>query len=151
MSGTIFTPLQEFYCQKVLPVVYGNSLSYLEELEKLKDSINTMITTINANVDTHDALADEYAQVLTNLKTLTDQIDLIKKGNYLADGSINVSKMDESFTTLLQSMITDTLGNAAQFVSFGLDDNGYFYAGIPTNWSSLVFSTDTEGHLVLEF
>lgn len=35
------------YCQKVLPLVYDNSLSYYEVLCKLTNKINELVYTVN--------------------------------------------------------------------------------------------------------
>jgi hypothetical protein len=35
------------YCQKVLPLVYDNSLSYYEVLCKLTNKINELVDTVN--------------------------------------------------------------------------------------------------------
>jgi hypothetical protein len=40
--------------------------------------------------------------------------------------------------------------DARNFISFGLE-NGCFVAYIPDSWDDISFSTDTDGHLILEF
>lgn len=37
----------DYYCQKVLPLVYDNSLSYYEVLCKLTNKINELVDTVN--------------------------------------------------------------------------------------------------------
>lgn len=40
-------PIKDFYCQKVLPLVYDNSLSYYEVLCKAVGKLNEVINVIN--------------------------------------------------------------------------------------------------------
>lgn len=43
------SPLTGFYCQKVLPLTYDNSLSYYEQLCKTTHKINEVIQLINGD------------------------------------------------------------------------------------------------------
>lgn len=151
MDMSLFTPISDMICQPVLPVVYGQSLSYLEELEHLKDYVNNMITSVNNTITSHNALAGNYQGVLNSLSTLSDTITKMQNSFYIKDGSINISKMDSSFIENIKNIVTEDFGNAAKFVSFGLTDDGYFIAYKPESWTDLNFSTDTDGHLLLKF
>lgn len=44
------SPLSGFYCQKVLPLTYDNSLSYYEQLCKTTHKINEVIQLINGDI-----------------------------------------------------------------------------------------------------
>lgn len=56
-----------FWCQKVLPLVYDNSLSYYELLNKVVDYLNKTIEDV-ANVEGNvDALNDSYNQLQTHV------------------------------------------------------------------------------------
>ena len=48
-----------FWCQKVLPLVYDNSLSYYEVLCKVVDYLNKVIADVNSIPDYIDAVIDE--------------------------------------------------------------------------------------------
>lgn len=52
-----------FWCQKVLPLVYDDSLSYYELLNKVVDYINNMITDLSTMEDNIDILKDAYEQL----------------------------------------------------------------------------------------
>lgn len=49
-----------FWCQKVLPLVYDDSLSYYEVLCKLTKYINELIENMKAISDAFDAIQDEF-------------------------------------------------------------------------------------------
>lgn len=69
---TKFKHLKAFWCQKVLPLVYDESLSYYEVLCKLIHFINQLIDAINEMVDVleeHDA----RITILENWKNTLDQ------------------------------------------------------------------------------
>ena len=44
------SPLSGFYCQKILPLTYDNSLSYYEQLCKTTHKINEVIQLINGDI-----------------------------------------------------------------------------------------------------
>lgn len=44
------SPLTGFYCQKVLPLTYDNSLSYYEQLCKTTHKINEVIQLLNGEI-----------------------------------------------------------------------------------------------------
>lgn len=68
-------PEFDFWCQKVLPLVYDDSLSYYEVLCKVVDKLNQCISSsnstsealnkfiawANANAVTHNQMSSEYA------------------------------------------------------------------------------------------
>lgn len=44
------SPLTGFYCQKILPLTYDNSLSYYEQLCKTTHKVNEVIQLINGDI-----------------------------------------------------------------------------------------------------
>lgn len=125
-----------FWCQKVIPLVYDESLSYYEVLCKCVDYINKLIDSDKEIVDNLDELKAEIAQVQEWIDNYNEKfiVDLVEESikNYLA-----------------------------LFVVFKLNDGGYFVAEIPHNWTDIQFNTtgldiDLElqpeyGHLVLSY
>lgn len=59
------TPFR-FWCQKVLPLVYDDSLSYYEALCKFRDKLNEVIQWTNEYENELDALIDEKINALRN-------------------------------------------------------------------------------------
>lgn len=142
-------PSVENLVQKVLPLVYDDSLSYLECIEKLRVYVNEMVERVNKIIEITGANENSYKQIQEGLKELQGELDKVKNGDYIKDHSITLNKLDEKLLTDLQLTILDYLRDIAKFVFFGINRDGYFYAIIPSSWDSIAFSTDTDGHLCL--
>lgn len=156
-----------FWCQKVLPLVYDESLSYYEVLCKLisymenmfstqenfqsaLNELNEKQTTLEENFETLNTNFDELKNnVNQELKAMKNLLDSIKNGDYV-----------DLYLDSIKSYIDDNLQNLVKglvnYVSFGLTADGYFCAYIPNTWDFISFSTvdygeELEGHLVLEW
>lgn len=120
-----------FWCQKVLPLVYDDSLSYYEVLCKVVQYINNIIDSENDVIKYVDELKAE-------LKVVQDWID-----------NFNTDYAEKVIADYLATMI---------FVE--ISDSGYFIYYIPESWDDIQFNTtgwDTGyldhsyGHLVLSY
>lgn len=120
-----------FWCQKVLPLVYDDSLSYYELLCKVVHYINNLIDTNNKIIEYVDELKAE-------LKVVQDWID-----------NFDTSYVEQIISEYLATMI---------FVR--ISDAGYFVYYIPESWDDITFNTtglDIDymgydfGHLVLSY
>ena len=118
-----------FWCQKVLPLVYDDSLSYYEVLCKV-------VTYINKLIDEDKLIEDNIEELQNELNTVQDWID-----NY-----------DTSFA---EKIISDHL---ATMIFVEITDNGYIMFNIPDSWHDIQFATTglditipnyDYGHLVL--
>lgn len=139
-----------FWCQKVLPLVYDDSLSYYEVLCKIVDYINNMIENDKAmseKLSEHDTSINELKKLTANIK---QELDDIKNGK--AEGMyINALK------NYIDNNLEAIVGRIVKFVNFGLSADGYFTALIPSTWEFIKFDTvvdsDSElyGHLILRW
>lgn len=128
-------PHFRFWCQKVLPLVYDNSLSYYEVLCKVVNYINKLI--------------DSDKEIIEDIEALQRELELIH---------IWMDKFDKNFEEYAKSLIDDYI---ATMVFFEINDDGYFVAYIPETWDTITFNTtglDIEldmqpeyGHLVLSY
>lgn len=121
-----------FWCQKVLPLVYDDSLSYYEVLCKVVDYMNNLIKDTNAIIEDMEAV-----------KNAVDELN----------------KFIENFdTTFAEHIIEEHL---ATMIFVSISDSGYFIYHIPESWKDIEFNTtglDIElelqpeyGHLVLSY
>lgn len=127
-SGNI-APLR-FWCQKVLPLVYDDSLSYYELLCKVVDYINNLIDTDNNIIADMDAMKSD----LTVVKDFVDNFD----------------------TSYAEQVLRETI---ATMIFVEITDAGYIVYNIPDSWDDIQFNTtgldinlDIQpeyGHLVL--
>ena len=120
----------KFWCYKVLPLVYDDSLSYYEVLCKVVDYINKLI-------EQDKIFGDELTKLKEDLTTVQKWID-----NY-----------DTSYAKeVLEKYI-------ANMIYVDISDSGYIIYHIPESWNNIKFYTTglditvpTEneyGHLVL--
>lgn len=120
------------WCQKVLPLVYDDSLSYYEVLCKVVTYLNNVIEGTNGVIDDVEELRNDLATVQNWINNFD--------------------------TKYAENIIAQYI---ATMVFFGLTDSGYFVAYIPENWESIKFGTtglDVDapiqpefGHLVLMY
>ena len=125
-------PHFRFWCQKVLPLVYDNSLSYYEVLCKVVHYINKLI-------DDDKVMADEIDDLRAELKVVQDWIN-----------NFDTTELEQMIENLLLKMII-----------VGLTDDGYLIFYIPESWDDITFNTTgyditvpyvtDYGHLVLSY
>ena len=112
--------------QKVLPAVYGDSLSYYELLAKIQAKCNELVTANNY-------LQEWQAEQDRVIAELTRTVEDFIAGGYRQD-------FDRFAREWLDQNIRDALTRATRMVFFGLTLDGYFTAYIPNDWS-VVFDT----------
>lgn len=122
----------KFWCQKVLPLVYDDSLSYYEVLCKVVDYINKLI--------------DSDKEIIDDIETLKAELTTVQ--NWI----------DNFNTSYAESIIKQSI---ATMIFIEIDSSGYIIYNIPSNWDNIIFNTtglDIEipseldyGHLVLSY
>lgn len=132
-----------FYCQKVLPAVYDDSLSFYENVCKMVAKLNEVIEYANLS---GPAMEDIQRQI----DELKQQLDDFKEHGF-----------DEYYKEQVVQWINDNLQyimeTVIRQVYFGLNLEGYFVAYVPESWSDIVFDTgavynlDTYGRLILRW
>lgn len=120
-----------FWCYKVLPLVYDQSLSYYEVLCKVVKYINDLI-------DQDKIIGEELSGIKSDLETVQQWID-----------NFDTGFVEEIIKSYLATMI---------FVE--INDEGYIVYYIPEKWEDITFNTsgidivipDTSyGRLVLSY
>ena len=102
----------KFWCFKVLPLVYDDSLSYYEVLCKVIDYINKLI-------EQDKVFGDEIAKLKKELSVVQKWID-----------NFDTSYAEEIIKQYIATMI---------FVE--ISDSGYIVYYIPISWKDIVFNT----------
>lgn len=105
-------PKFRFWCYKVLPLVYDDSLSYYEVLCKVVDYINKLI-------DQDKIFADEISE-------LSAELAIVKKW------------IDNFDTGYVEDIIAKAL---ATMIFVEITDAGYFVYYIPETWNDIEFNT----------
>lgn len=139
-----------FWCQKVIPLVYDESLSYYEVLCKTVDYLNNMLADqqkMSEILQQHDKDIDELQQQVT---FLAEEIEKVKNGDY-------VSLYLDSLINWIDNNIQELVGRIVTYVTFGLTDDGRFAAYIPEPWKFMEMDTIIDpnnpmyGHLVINW
>lgn len=140
----------KFWCQKVLPLVYDDSLSYYEVLSKVVKYINDLIKNNNEIADILEIYGNDIALLKEDVNYLEEELEKIKNGEYMSVYLSAIEKwIDKNLPTIIQ--------NAVKYVFFGLSDDGYFVAYIPNSWKFIEFDTIMDindplyGHLIMEW
>ena len=102
----------KFWCYKVLPLVYDESLSYYEVLCKTVDYINSLI-------EQDVVFGDELTELKKELNTVQTWID-----NFDTSYAENIIK--EAIATMI-------------FIE--ISDSGYIMYYIPDSWNDIIFNT----------
>ena len=120
----------KFWCYKVLPLVYDDSLSYYEVLCKVVNYINKLI-------EQDKIFGDELTKLREDLATVQEWID-----NY--------------DTTYVKNIVEKFISN---MIYVDISDSGYIIYHVPESWNDIKFyttglditvPTESEyGHLVL--
>ncbi len=121
------------WCQKVLPLVYDDSLSYYEILCKVVDYINSLIE---------------------NDKIINDELTDLK-----SDMKVVQKWIAEFDTAYFKETVNKYVNERIKMVTFGLTDSGHLVAYIPSGLSDIQCNTTRcdvilalqpeYGHLVL--
>lgn len=125
-------PYFKFWCMKVIPLVYDESLSYYEVLCKVVKYINDLI-------DSDREIVENIGELRSELTTVQEWID-----------SFNYEPLLKTVEKMVQEYLTTG-------VRFGLTNDGYFCANIPKSWSYVHFDTIMDyqdplyGHLILSY
>ena len=120
-----------FWCQKVLPLVYDESLSYYEVLCKVVDYLNHMLDDVNNVITDYNALKNELAEIQKWINNFS--------------------------TSYLEKLIAEKI---ATMIFVEISDAGYIIYYIPDTWNDITFNTTgldmiidgkDYGHLVLSY
>ena len=100
----------KFWCQKVLPLVYDDAISYYEVLCKVVDYLNTVIDNVNTDADNIDELADDFLELQTYVNNFFADIDQLASYATRAETAANAASAS-AVTAATQA------GNAASSAS----------------------------------
>lgn len=101
-----------FWCQKVLPLVYDESLSYYEVLCKVVDYLNHMLDDVNNVINDYDELKKELNEIQKWIKNFS--------------------------TDYLEKLIAEKI---ATMIFVEISDAGYIVYYIPDTWKDITFNT----------
>lgn len=151
MNNSEYIDNVESWSNLIMPIVYDDSLSFYELINKLKNVVNDVINKVNLLIQSNKELTIKYADVLIELDKLNKKLDDFLNGYEIPTDSIRWEQLNANVKEKLLQMIEQTIPQIAKFVWFGLNEEGYFVAYIPNNWSDINFSSSSEGELILSY
>lgn len=142
--------IMHFYCRKVLPLVYDESLSYYEQLCKIMGTVNNIMSDEQQVQKLIEQTGETLESIQKQNKAINDELSKFKNGEYV---NVYINQLGSWIDSNLQELV----GRVVHFVQFGINKDGYFIATVPNNWDNLTFSTvldpndENYGCLVLHY
>lgn len=99
-----------FWCQKVLPLVYDDSLSYYELLNKVVDYLNHTIEDVATAESNIDAIATAYNQLQAYVNNYFDSLDVQVEINNKLNDMARSGELDE----LLSPIVAEQIGGVVE-------------------------------------
>ena len=131
------------FCQRIIPAVYDDSLSYVELICKLMSELQDIVIEIDVNSED----IDDLKKRLDELERLFEEFQ--KNG------------FKDTYMELIEAWLQENMwcimSWGSRIVWFGISDDGYFEAFIPDNFNFLNFDVimDSEspdyGKLVMSY
>lgn len=107
-----------FWCQKVLPLVYDDSLSYYELLAKVVKYLNNMMSDLNLMESDIEALHTAYAQLETYVDDYFSNLDVQEEINAKLDEMAE----DGFFEDILTPMFNEYKAEVDELIRTGVTD-----------------------------
>lgn len=145
-SGNVFN----FWCQKVLPLVYDDSLSYYEVLCKMCDYVNGLMSDVTELQEMLSPFDVTITEIKADIEELQSELEKVKNGDYT---SMYIDSLSKWIDNNLQQLVSKVV----KFVVFGLSNDGNFVAYVPSTWEFMQFDTiidptsDLYGHLIMKW
>lgn len=115
-----------FWCQKVLPLVYDDSISYYELLCKVVHYLNNVIKDISSMGHNIDDLLDAFIKLQNYVNNYFDNLDLQGEVNNVIERMIK----DGTFQALFGTAETvEVMQNTTYGVGRFVTTEGYYYRG----------------------
>lgn len=125
-----------FWCQKVLPTVYDDSLSYYELLTKVVYYLNENtqdLETVNSNVE---ALYNSYVELQNYVNTYFDE-------NFpqLVQDRLDEMVEDGTFDTLLHAIVDPYFATKSEEIDDTLDQQNDYITWLRNQWNLFINSS----------
>lgn len=105
-----------FWCQKVLPLVYDDSLSYYELLGKVVEYLNNTIKDVSACEDNITALRDAFIQLQDYVNEMFD--DFAPEIERIIDEMIDNGEFGEILTDVVNGLIANEYSTTQGYAQF---------------------------------
>ena len=100
-----------FWCQKVLPLVYDDSLSYYELLNKVVNYLNNMISDLNKMGTDIETFTAAYAELNNYVKNYFTNLDVQEEINNKLDDMASTGALDNLIRPYVDTILPDEVGD----------------------------------------
>ena len=107
---TDLTPFR-FWCQKVLPLVYDDSLSYYELLCKVVDYLNKTMEDVNLSIEDVTNLHTAYEQLQAYVNNYFDNLDVQQEINNKLDQMVEDGTLYNMFSTDVFALVPSSVSS----------------------------------------
>lgn len=143
-----------FWCQKVLPLVYDDSMSYYELLNKVVHYLNETIKNVDLVGEDMTNLYTAYEQLQTWVNKYFDNLDVQSEINnkldlFASDGTL-LNLIKPIAVQLSQPTVVSTIGEMTNVQkTYVLSSNGHIYQYKGNAWADtgLVYATEIENYM----
>lgn len=135
---------------RLLPLDLSGDITDYEFLLKLCQKINEIIENIDGFGDQIKLNTEAIEALKEDVTNIQSELEKIKNGDY-------VSLYLDSIINYIDNNLEGIVGRVVKFIIFGLTQDGYFSAMIPSTWEFIHFNTVMDyndplyGHLLLEW
>lgn len=131
-----------FWCQKVIPLVFDDSLSYYEAICKFMQKLNEVISALNNNAECIDELQDKYIILQRNFDALEVKWEEFKTyiENEFNTFKTEITTREENFETRINNEFT-TFKNYVENYLNNIDVQSYVNIKIDELAESGYFTT----------
>ena len=131
-----------FWCQKVIPLVFDDSLSYYEAICKFMQKLNEVINALNNNAECIDELQGKYIILQNNFNALEGKWEEFKTyiENKFNTFKTEITTREENFETTINNEFT-TFKNYVENYLNNIDVQSYVNIKIDQLAESGYFST----------
>ena len=131
-----------FWCQKVIPLVFDDSLSYYEAICKFMQKLNEVISALNNNAECIDELQGKYIILQNNFNALEGKWEEFKTyiENEFNTFKTEITTKEENFETTINNEFT-TFKNYVENYLNNIDVQSYVNIKIDQLAESGYFST----------
>lgn len=98
-----------YWCQKVLPLVYDDSLSYYELLNKVVSYLNNTIEDVAKAEGNIDSLLTAYTQLQTYVNDYFDNLDVQEEINNKLDAMAESGELSDLLEPFIPALVTSWL------------------------------------------
>lgn len=120
-----------FYCQKVLPAAFDDSLSYYEQICKLTEKVNEIINKDESDLE----------QIQQAIKELYDYV--------------HGTAWEDAIREWVLCNLPCLIATVCKFFVFSVNDDGYVVVSVPLSWQQanlhwiLDYDSDNFGHFAI--